>query len=414
MSGNISATITDGKMPRIPVIKSRIPQFYENSIENRLSSVASLTHLNMAEQEALGHLGSLSPELLDTFIENAIGTFALPLGIATNFVINGRDVLVPMAVEETSVVAAASHGAKFARAGGGFIASSSEPLMVGQIQLFLEKSVGLEDKFEATLNEHKERLLNIANSYHVSLNERGGGVKNLTWYYIPEISSLIVNVVIHTCDAMGANIVNTTCEKLSVELSQLFACECGLRILTNLSDKRLTRSEVTIPKGELGTEGFPGEKVVERIVKAYEFAYFDPYRAATNNKGVMNGIDPILIATGNDWRAVEAGAHAYAMLSGRYRPFVKWSQTPNGDLHGFLEMPMAVGVVGGVTRLHPTAQAVLKVMGYPDAKRLAEICVSVGLAQNLSALRALASEGIQRGHMDLHHKNLELMRIKKP
>ena len=390
-------------------MKSRIPQFYENSIEDRLMSVASLTGLTFHEQQTLGHLGPLTSELLDTFIENGIGTFAMPLGIATNFVINGQDVLIPMAVEETSVIAAASHGAKFARAGGGFTASSSDPLMVGQIQLFLDAA----KPFEKILIENKDRLIKIANSYNTSLTARGGGVKYLTWYYIAEISSLIVNVVIHTCEAMGANIVNTTCEKLSVELSELFSCECGLRILTNLCDKRLARSEVTIPKHELGSVGFPGEKVVERIVKAYEFAYYDPYRAATNNKGVMNGIDPILIATGNDWRAVEAGAHAFATLSGRYLPFVKWSQTPSGDLHGHLEIPMALGVVGGVTKLHPTAQAVLKVMGNPDAKRLAEICVSAGLAQNLSALRALASEGIQRGHMDLHHKNLELMRIKK-
>ncbi len=390
-------------------IKSRLPQFYENSVSNRLESVATLTHLSLQETKSLGHLGALSSDLLDAFIENGIGTFSLPLGIATNFVINNHDVLIPMAVEETSVIAAASHGAKFARAGGGFTASSSDPLMVGQIQLFLD----VKKPFDEILQNNKTRLIEIANAYHLSLSERGGGVKDLSWYFIPEISSLIVNVVIHTCDAMGANIVNTTCEKLSLELKKLFFCDCGLRILTNLSDKRLARSEVTIPKDELGTAGFPGEKVVERIVKAYEFANYDPYRAATNNKGVMNGIDPVLIATGNDWRAVEAGAHAYASLTGRYRPFAKWSQTSSGDLHGFLEIPMAVGVVGGVTRLHPTAQAVLKVMGSPDAKRLAEICVSVGLAQNLSALRALASEGIQRGHMDLHHKNLELMRINK-
>ena len=334
-----------------------------------------------------------------------MGTFAIPLGVATNFLINNRDVLVPMAVEESSVLAAASHGAKLVRAGGGFKTSASRPVMTGQVQLFLKRSCD----FNQILSLHKEDILALANRGQDSLLSRGGGAIDLDWHHIPEIQSLVLHLYIDTRDAMGANIVNTMCERVSTLMPALLPCEIGLRILSNLTDRRLARAECLIPAQAFNSPEFNGSDVVDRIEKAYLFGYYDVYRATTNNKGIMNGIDPVLIATGNDWRAVEAGAHAWAARDGHYRPLAVWKKTLHGDLHGTIEMPMAVGVVGGVTKLHPTAQASLRLMGNPDASTLAQIVVATGLAQNLSALRALASEGIQRGHMGLHQKNLDLL-----
>lgn len=384
---------------------SRLPGFYELPITERVKVAQAFAALHDHEADQLSKFGALTPELTDVFIENAIGTFALPLGLATNFRINGTDVLVPMAVEETSVLAAASHGAKLARAGGGFVATSTDPIMTGQIQLIL---TGAAD-FDAILEDRRDDLLAYANRGHERLVERGGGAKDITWRYIEAIKSLVIHLHINTCDAMGANIVNTMCEKLSAVLMELFPCDVGLRILTNLTDRRLTRVHCTVPATAFDSPEFDGAQVVERIIMAYEFAAHDIYRAATNNKGVMNGIDPVLIATGNDWRAVEAGAHAFASRDGTYRPLATWAKAADGALHGTLELPMAVGTVGGVTKLHPTAQAALRLLGSPDARTLAEIVTSVGLAQNLSALRALASEGIQRGHMSLHRSNLDLL-----
>jgi hydroxymethylglutaryl-CoA reductase len=385
---------------------SRLPGFYELPIGERLRIAADFSHLDATDRKNLGAFGAMNPELVDVFIENGVGSFSLPLGIATNFLVNGRDILVPMAVEESSVLAAASHGAKLARSGGGFRTSATEPMMIGQVQLFLKPDV----PYDQILTERKTELLHYINIGHERLIGRGGGAKDLTWRYLDPIEVLVVHIHIDTRDAMGANIVNTMAEKLSGIMQELMPCEIGLRILTNLTDQRLAKAECLVKKEALHTQGFDGTEVVERIVKAYEFAYYDPYRAATHNKGIMNGIDPVVIATGNDWRAVEAGAHAWAARSGRYLPMTKWSRTSNGDLHGELEIPMAVGVVGGVTKLHPTAQAALRLLGSPDAQNLAQIIVAVGLAQNLSALRALASEGIQRGHMSLHSKNLDLLR----
>jgi len=387
-------------------LSSRLPGFYELPIDGRLAVIKHFSGIDHLETAQLGNCGTLSGELVDVFIENGIGTFGLPLGIATNFQINGQDVLVPMAVEETSVLAAASHGAKLARAGGGFKTSSTEPIMSGQIQLFVSADV----PFDEILSERKAELLVYANRGQDSLVARGGGACDMTWKYIPEIKSLVIMLHVDTRDAMGANIVNTMCERLSAVMPELFPCEIGLRILTNLNDRRLARAECRVPAAAFDSAQFKGTQVVDRIIKAWQFAWHDIYRAATNNKGVMNGIDPVLIATGNDWRAVEAGAHAWAARSGTYRPLAEWKADANGDLLGVVEMPMAVGTVGGVTKLHPTAQASIKLLGSPNARRLAEIVVSVGLAQNLSALRALASEGIQRGHMSLHQKNLEMMR----
>lgn len=384
---------------------SRLPGFYELPISERLAVVGRAAGLSDHEQFHLGQFGAINGELTDVFIENAVGTFSMPLGVATNFMINGRDVLVPMAVEETSVLAAASHGAKLARLGGGFKTSASQPIMTGQIQLFLTAPCD----FDAILNERKDDLIAWANRGQDTLVARGGGARALEWRYIPEMNVLVLHLHIDTREAMGANIVNTMCERLSGLMPELLPCEIGLRILTNLTQHRTARAECLVPYMAFDSAEFTGHDVVDRIVKAYLFAFYDVHRAATNNKGIMNGIDPVVIATGNDWRAVEAGAHAWAALSGSYKPLAVWSKTPEGHLRGVLELPMAVGVVGGVTKLHPTAQASLKIMGSPTASELAQIIVATGLAQNLSALRALASEGIQRGHMGLHQKNLDLL-----
>lgn len=391
--------------PKFSERTSRLPGFYELPITERLEVVGHATGLSAGEQSHLGQFGAINGELADVFIENAVGTFALPLGIATNFMINGRDILVPMAVEETSVLAAASHGAKLARLSGGFKTSASQPIMTGQIQLFLTGSCD----FDSILKERKEELIAWANRGQDSLIARGGGARELEWHFIPEMNVLVLHLHIDTRDAMGANIVNTMCERLSGLMPELMPCEIGLRILTNLTEHRTARAECVVPQTAFDSTEFCGRDVVDRIVKAYLFAFYDVHRATTNNKGIMNGIDPVVIATGNDWRAVEAGAHAWAAMSGTYKPLAVWSKTPEGDLHGVLELPMAVGVVGGVTKLHPTAQTSLKLMGNPNASELAQVIVATGLAQNLSALRALASEGIQRGHMGLHQKNIELL-----
>lgn len=394
---------------------SRLPGFYELPMPERALLAAKVAGLDPKEHAALSSFGALHPEFADKFVENAVGTMALPLGVATNFRIDGQDVLVPMAVEESSVVAAASHGAKLARAGGGFRSDVDPPIMTGQIQILMPPPG--DDDFANKLAAHIPDLLAYANRGQERLIERGGGAKEITWRYLPEIESLVLHLHVHVGDAMGANIINTMCEKLSVLLPELLAkitgagsIGLGLRILTNLTDRRLARVSCLVPAQALTTPEYDGRVVAARIVMAYRFADADIYRATTNNKGIMNGIDPVLIATGNDWRAIEAGAHAYATRSGRYRPMATWSQDNNGDLHGSLHLPMAVGVVGGVTKLHPTAQAALALMQRPSARALAGIITAVGLAQNLSALRALASEGIQRGHMSLHQSNLDLLR----
>lgn len=385
--------------------QSRLPGFYELSHSERLQVASQFAGLTSDESGPLGQFGALTPALTDVFIENAIGAFSLPLGVATNFLINGKDILVPMAVEETSVLAAASHGAKLARDGGGFICSTTEPIMTGQVQLFLDEYTA-ED--EEVLRSNQDALIKNLNKGHETLVARGGGARAIEWRWIPEIKSLIIHLQVDTRDAMGANIVNTMCEKIAPILADLLCCETGLRILTNLTEKRLAKATCKVSPDCFTSHDYRGSDVVDRIVKAWEFAWYDVYRATTNNKGIMNGIDPVLIATGNDWRAIEAGAHAWCTRSGSYKPMARWSKDTDGNLCGELELPMAVGTVGGVTKLHPTARAALQLMGKPNASELAGICCAVGLAQNLSALRALASEGIQRGHMGLHQKNLNL------
>jgi hydroxymethylglutaryl-CoA reductase len=392
---------------------SRIPGFYNLSLAERrarAAEAANQTH----EMLAPWTTGGLSPETADPMIENVIGLHSLPLGLGLNFVVNGREVLVPMAVEEPSVVAGASFMAKLARAGGGFTATTSEPLMIGQIQVI--NLVNLEEaKFK--IYEHKAELLAEADSIDPILKKFGGGARDLEVRVIndsPIGGFLVIHLIYDVRDAMGANAVNTACERLAPHVEAITGGKVHLRILSNLADRRIARARCTIPVSELeiagqdGSPSYPGETVRDGIIAAYAFAAADPYRAATHNKGIMNGVDAVVLATGNDWRAIEAGAHAYAARSGRYTSLSTWGQDSEGNLVGTLEMPMAVGIIGGATKVHPAAKAAIQLMGVKTASELAEIIVSVGLAQNLAALRALATEGIQRGHMSLHARQVAI------
>jgi hydroxymethylglutaryl-CoA reductase len=341
-------------------------------------------------------------------IENVVGTFDLPLGIAQNFIVNGREVLVPMAIEEPSVVASASFMAKLARPTGGFHTTTTAPEMIGQMQL-----LDLKDPLKARdeILFHKAELLADIADLDPLLKSLGGGPRDLEVRLIPESpigSFLVIHLVYDVRDVMGANAVNTAVESLAPRIEALTGGRVHLRILSNLADRRLARSEVTIHLEDLAFEGYSGEKVRDGIIDAWAFAAVDPYRAATHNKGIMNAVDPIVIATGNDWRAVEAGAHAYAARSGHYTSLTTWGKDYQGNLTGSLEMPMAVGIVGGATRVHPTAKACLKLLGVKTASELAGINVSVGLPQNLAALRALSTEGIQKGHMALHARQVAI------
>lgn len=409
---------------------SRIAGFYNMTLEERRAKIGealaaeSETGLTPESLSPFTTSG-LSPEAADHMIENVIGLHSLPLGIALNFQVNGKDVLVPMAIEEPSVVAGASFMAKLARAGGGFTATTTDPLMIGQMQV-----INVTNLYEAKLKlyESKAKLLAEADSIDPILKKFGGGARDLEVRVIdssPIGSFLVVHLIYDVRDAMGANAVNTACERLAPRIEAITGGKVHLRILSNLADRRIARARCTIPVKELaftvgaGTSSaqsdlhdrpymYTGEDVRDGIIAAYAFAAADPYRAATHNKGIMNGVDAVVIATGNDWRAIEAGAHAYAARSGRYTSLSNWDKDKDGNLVGTLEMPMAVGIVGGATKVHPTAQAAVKLMGVKTANELAEIIVSVGLAQNMAALRALATEGIQRGHMSLHARQVAI------
>jgi hydroxymethylglutaryl-CoA reductase len=392
---------------------SRIPKFYNLTLEERLAQAAASAELTPLEL-APWTTGGLSPEAADHMIENVIGLHSLPLGIGLNFQVNGRDVLVPMAVEEPSVVAGASFMAKLARAGGGFQTTSTEPLMIGQMQVINVTNLH-EAKFK--IYEQKAELLAAADEIDPVLKKFGGGARDLEVRTIedsPIGGFLVIHLVYDVRDAMGANAVNTACERLAPQVEQITGGKVHLRILSNLADRRVARARCTIPVSELGIVGqngslsYSGETVRDGIIAAYAFAAADPYRAATHNKGIMNGVDAVVIATGNDWRAIEAGAHAYAARSGRYTSLSTWGQDSAGNLVGTLEMPMAVGIIGGATKVHPAAKAAIRLMGITTASELAEIIVAVGLAQNLAALRALATEGIQRGHMSLHARQVAI------
>jgi len=387
---------------------SRLPGFYNLSLARRLQMLADHGDLSPEELSALTGESGLDAAGADHMVENAVGVFSLPLGIALNFVVNGREVLVPMAIEEPSVVAGASFMAKLARAGGGFHAHTTPPEMIAQMQL-----LDLADLPAARhiLLENQERLLAEAAEIDPVLKRLGGGPRGLEVRQIDESPVgpfLVLHLIYDVRDAMGANAANTAAERLAPVVESLTGGRVHLRILSNLADRRLARVRCTIPLAELAFGDYPADAVRDGIIEAWAFAAADPYRAATHNKGIMNGVDAVVIATGNDWRAIEAGAHAYAARSGRYTSLSAWGSDRDGNLVGTLEMPMAVGTVGGATRVHPSARAALKLMGVQTAAELAEIIASVGLAQNLAALRALATEGIQRGHMGLHARQVAI------
>jgi hydroxymethylglutaryl-CoA reductase len=382
-------------------------KFYSLSIAERLQQLADAGCLDADDLAALSGRSGLTPAQADHMIENVVGTYALPLGIARHFVVNGRELLVPMVIEEPSVVAAASFMARLAAAGGGFSAVCTPPEMIGQMQILeLKDPAEVREK----LLSQKEQLLAAA-AVDPMLQKLGGGPRDVEVRLIQESpigAFLVLHLIMDVRDAMGANAVNTALEALTPLVEQISGGRALLRILSNLADRRLARAACRIPLAGLAFKDYPAEQVRERILSAWAFAAADPYRAATHNKGIMNGVDAVLIATGNDWRAVEAGAHAYGARSGRYTSLSRWYADRKGDLLGELEMPMAVGIVGGATRVHPGARAALKLMGVKTAEDLAGIIVSVGLAQNLGALRALATEGIQRGHMSLHARQVAL------
>ncbi len=386
---------------------SRLTGFYKLSIEERLAQVASTAGLSPEDLSAWT-TGGIDVEAANYMIENVVGLHTLPIGIGLNFQINGRDVLVPMVIEEPSVVAGASFMAKLVRSGGGFQTTSTPPLMIGQMQV-----INITNLHEAAfkLYEHKANLLAAADEIDPVLKKMGGGARDLEVRVIedsPIGSFIVIHLIYDVRDAMGANAVNTACERLAPLVETITGGKVHLRILSNLADRRITRARCTIPVKELAFDDFSGESVRDGIITAYAFAAVDPYRAATHNKGIMNGVDAVVIATGNDWRAIEAGAHAYAARTGKYTSLSTWGKNASGDLVGTLEMPMAVGIIGGATKVHPAARAALKLIGARTASDLAEIIVAVGLAQNMAALRALATEGIQRGHMSLHARQVAI------
>lgn len=388
--------------------KSGAPRFYELTPAERLEQIAARAGLSAGEAAALSGAAGLTLDQADHMIENVTGTYTLPLGIAQHFLVNGREVLVPMTLEEPSVVASASFMAKLARSSGGFTARADPPHMIGQMQIL---NVADPEAARLRLLEHKAELLAEANQIDPVLLRLGGGARDFEVRILTDTPIgpfLVAHLIYDVRDAMGANAVNTAVERLAPRVEALTGGRVLLRILSNLADRRLARAACTIRLSELAFSQFSAEEVRDGILAAWAFAAADPYRAATHNKGIMNGVDAVVIATGNDWRAIEAGAHAYAARSGRYTSLSTWQKDAEGNLTGSLEMPMAVGIVGGATRVHPTARAALKVLGVATAAELAEIIVSVGLAQNLAALRALATEGIQRGHMSLHARQVAI------
>ena len=385
---------------------SRLAGFYDLPLKERVQQVAQWAELTQDEIAILHGAMGLVLIQADQMIENVVGLHSLPLGIAVNFVVNGRDVLVPMVIEEPSVVAGASFAAKLARAGGGFRASTTAPEMIGQLQV-LDVADPWSARFD--LLAARDDLLALADETDPVIVSLGGGARELqvrVFEQTPVGPMLVVHLIFDCRDAMGANAVNTACESLAPRIEQITGGRVGLRILSNLADHRLARARCTVPVEPLAFGDFSGQRVAQGIVEAWAFAAADPYRAATHNTGIMNGVDAVVIATGNDWRAVEAGAHAYAARSGRYTSLSTWARDAEGNLVGTLEMPLAVGTVGGATRVHPTARLALKILGVQTARELAEIIAAVGLAQNMAALRALATEGIQRGHMRLHARQV--------
>lgn len=391
---------------------SRLEGFYKLTPGQRIEWLAEVAELQPEDIEQLLE-GGLTLEQADQLIENVVGLYSLPLGIAANFTINNRDYLVPMVTEEPSIVAACSNAAKIVRASGGFLASADDPVLVGQIQVLFgeigepsEESPNLDETIDRLRSSRdalltaRAELLELANGSNPNLVKRGGGARDLSvreFFDTRMGPMLVVYLAFDTRDAMGANLVNSACEEIAPRVAELSGGRVNLRILTNLADRRLARANCRVSSDAQG-----GYQVARLIVEAQALAEVDRYRAATHNKGVMNGVDAVAVATGNDWRAIEAGAHAYAAREGGYHPLTQWELASNGDLIGSIELPLAVGTVGGLTRTHRVAQLALRLMNVNSGQELAAVMAAVGLAQNLAALRALATEGIQKGHMKLH------------
>ena len=380
---------------------SQISGFYKKSIEDRVEFIKNFSELTDEETKLFSSI--LDLEIADRMVENVLGTFDLPLGVALNFKINGKDYIIPMATEESSVIAASSNAAKMARIHGGFTTECTDPLMIGQMQL-----LHMEDIAGAAQNimDHKRELLQLANDQDKVLVSFGGGAKDIEVRILdsPLGKMIVTHLIVDVRDAMGANAVNTMCEALAPMLEELTAGKIRLKILSNLADKRIVKAKAIFDKEKMG-----GDSVVDDFLESYTLAVVDPYRAATHNKGIMNGIDSLIISTGNDFRAIEAGAHAYASRNGQYTSLSSYSKDKDGNLVGELELPMAIGIVGGAGNIHPKARLCKKILGIKTAKELGEVVASLGLAQNFAAVFALSTVGIQKGHMSLHAKNIAVM-----
>ncbi len=391
--------------------RSRIPGFYKLSVRQRLEILKERDLISAEDFKLLSSGGNvLDQEGADKMIENVIGVFSLPIGLGLNFLINGKDYIVPMVVEEPSIVAAVSAAAKLVRQAGGFIARTTDPILIGQVQV-----VDIEHPSHAkkAILQNKEEILNLANSFHPNMVARGGGAKDVEVNIHPNAchrgDMLVVHLLVDTCDAMGANLVNTMCEGIAGLIEKITNGKVFLRILSNLADRSLVTAECVIPTHLLSSKkGYTGEQVRDGIILANEFAMVDPYRAATHNKGILNGIDPVAIATGNDWRAIEASVHAYAARGSHYTSLTRWSKNENGDLVGQIKLPLKVGIVGGPVQSNPSVGALLRILKVQSARELMEVMGAVGLAQNLSAIKALSTEGIQQGHMTLHARTVAM------
>jgi len=385
-------------------VSSRLPGFHKLTLAERREQIARMYKLTPEEVQQLSGVAPLDAGTANLMIENALGTFTLPLGLGLNLQVNGKDYVVPMAVEEPSVVAAVSFAAKIVRESGGFQAEADEPLMIGQVQV---TRYGDPEVATRRILEHREQILALANSFHPAMLRRGGGARDVEVRILPPPEGprgeplLVVHVVMDTQDAMGANLINTVAEGVAPLIEQITGGRVYLRILSNLADRRLARATCRIPLQLLADFDLPGDAIAEGIAQASRFAEADPYRAATHNKGVMNGIDAVAIATGQDWRAIEAGAHAFACRGGQYRPLSTW-HLEEGHLVGRIELPLALGTVGGPIKVHPGVQVGLKLLGVSGTRELSMVFAAVGLAQNFAAVRALGSVGIQKGHMALH------------
>ncbi len=391
----------------MPRRSSRIPGFYKLNPTQRVSAVAAWAGLDEEDEAILPGRG-LTPEQAGLMIENSIGVLGMPLGVAANFLVNGRDYLIPMAVEEPSIVAGASLAAKLVRQGGGFFAEADEPVMIGQIQV-----IGIADLRAASraVSAQKAQLLAAADRAQPNFVRRGGGARDIEVRALPETPAgpmLVVYLLFDTRDAMGANAINTVSEALVPMVEELTGGQAIMSILSNLTDRRRVAVRCRLPASSLDSAELSGDEVARRIAAASALAFADPYRAATHNKGIMNGIDAVCLATGNDWRAVEAGAHAFAARDGQYRGLSTWSVNEDGDLAGEMTLPMAVGIVGGATRVNPTARVAMKILAVASAVELGEVMAAVGLAQNLAALRAMVTTGIQDGHMRLHARQVAM------